>query len=150
MEVLEFLIPNEWGSQLKDIFMNIDVEIYDWVIGENTEILGEGNESIFDTLTMSGRDFLENINLPNYYVIHALFLAYPKGSLFEPINDFDDFFRSDCKIALIIIDCTDVDLYAKDSAIIQQVMINAMKLEYTKIQTFNDIIEMKKYFQPLL
>jgi len=39
MEAIEFLITNAWGSNLKDIFSNIDVENYSWIIGKMTEIL---------------------------------------------------------------------------------------------------------------
>jgi len=148
MESIEYKIPNEWNSYLKDILADFDVEKYDWIIGEMTEVLGEGNKSIFDKPIISGSEFLKTINLPDYYVIHALFLAKPKGYLYEPVRVFDDFSRSNCEMSLIIIDCTDVNLYAKDPVVIQQFMINAVKNEFTEIRKVNDEIEMKKYFQP--
>jgi hypothetical protein len=148
LESIEFKIPNEWNSYLKGILADIDVEKYDWIIGEMTEILGKGNHSIFDNPRMSGTDFYESMNLSRYYIVHALFLALPKGIASEPVRDFDDFSRSNCEMALIIIDCTDVNLYAKDPVVIQQFMINAVKNEFTEIRKVSDEIEMKKYFQP--
>jgi hypothetical protein len=150
MEAIEFLIPNAWGSYLKDIFSNIDVENYNWMIGEMTEILGESNKTIFDKPIISGPEFLKTINLPQYYVIHAIIFALPKGLSSEFFRDFDDFSKSNYEIAVLIIDCTDVNIYAKDPVVIKQFMSNAFRFGFDEIRTLSNESEMRKYFLPNL
>lgn len=91
MYTIEFEIPNKYGKILKQIFNNVELNKYKWIIS-NDEVHNQNGEFLFDYETYNGKNFNDLISKEDYYLVFL--------DLFG-INNID----SSLEFELSIVDC---------------------------------------------
>lgn len=146
MKGIRFKIPNKWGFLIDDILRNISVDNYIWRIQE-AEIYDNGLNDLFDEDCIAGKLFQKKISTNPYYAIFGKLQAF----LFDSCNALDeivtyaDFQRSNCQLIILICDNIFVEIYGKDSVVLEQIHDNAMQYftEVEKVMEIDDHLILK-------
>lgn len=143
---ISFKVPNEWGTILNDILQGINCDDYIWAIDED-EVFGDEGDFLFKTDRLSGKMFNEMISSSSYYVVFLNLKAFPNNKNVSEINDYNDFVKSNCEIAMFVCDNVFVDVYVKNQQIIEIVYKNAIKHQFSGIQFITDSNDRRTVFQ---
>jgi len=139
---ISFEIPNEYGRFLEDILKPFKVEDHNWWIGgEESYIIQDGKlDALFTGLIecMEGETLRNVIKNNDYYLIFQDLKAFPKGSKPIDIRTYDDFLRSNCELALLIVDSSYTTIYCKNVELVEGLYSNARKQDYTNIEYITD------------
>jgi len=134
---IRFEVPNEYGKILSEMLENVDVNKYHWYNIESEDQVFSGalnNKFLFDNDTYDGNDFKDKIGSDNYYVYFVKLQAYSTKTNYSECTSYEEFCMSDCKIVIFVIDAIFVDVYAKDTRIIEIIKGNAEKNNYLRIE----------------
>ncbi|OWA33008.1 hypothetical protein B9G55_23990 [Saccharibacillus sp. O16] len=139
---ISFEIPNEYGRFLEDILIPFKVEEHDWWIGgeESYIIRDEKLDALFPGLIecMEGETLRNIIKNNKYYLIFQDLKAFPKGSKPNEIKTYDEFLRSNCDLALLVVDSSYITIYCKNIKLVEELYANAQKQDYTNIEYITD------------
>lgn len=133
---IRFTIPNKHGQFLKVILAELNLKDYFWNIDDD-EIFLTNNSYLFQENIYSNDDFLKIVSAQDYYLVHACLQAWRTNQVTE-INNYLDFKNSKCEILILIVDCEDIDIYAKNSSIISTIKRTALKNKFTNIEDIYD------------
>ncbi|PLR71176.1 DUF2691 family protein [Bacillus sp. UMB0728] len=116
---ITFEIPNEYGRFLFEILLALEASSFEWVIaGEEGYFIenGELGRELFpeNKMVMAGEELLAYLHPCSCYLIFADLKAFPPGKAAGDIKTYKDFLKSDCRMAIMIVDCSDVAVYCKD------------------------------------
>lgn len=116
---------------LKYALKDIDLSRYNWT-SENFEgysaLSKTGCDPRFLPNLIAGEDFQEGVfSEPEYSFFFAEFKGFSKNGQIVEINTFEEFKKSDCRIMVLINDGMIVEVYAKDSAVLEAVYKNAQQ-----------------------
>lgn len=135
---ISFLIPNKYGSVLKLIFENVNVEAFTWYnIEGQDQVFGAHNAFIFDQNQYSGEQFKRIIEQDDYYTLSVKLQASPINQ-FENINNYNDFLNGVTQIVLLICDGIYVEVYIKDWQIVNIIKSNAQRYHFSDIEYITD------------
>ncbi|OCS85535.1 DUF2691 family protein [Caryophanon tenue] len=138
MRGLTFEINNEYGKCLEEILSGIIEPSWFWSIGpgeaykcfNNSKLeLFPPNNEIMDT-----KSFMNIITTGKYYLIFSDIKAFPTRESIVEIKTYDDFLKSSCQLALLVIDSVFVSIFVKSEEILCIVYECAKKLAYTNIK----------------
>ncbi|MED2706607.1 DUF2691 family protein [Bacillus toyonensis] len=136
---ISFEIPTKKysGKSLADILHPIPCDIYKWHIGYE-EIHIDGNagscEPFFgDNETIDGNELKRLVNGETYLAIFAELKAFPKNAIVSEIATYNDFVSSECEIIVLMYDCYYIEIYCKDTKLIENIC------DYVKQQGYTDI-----------
>lgn len=118
---ISFEIPNQYGKFLGEIVSPLDVASFNWGIdGESYTVeKGEIKEPLLPDEIMDGSALSERVKNNFYYCIFADLKAFPKDKQIKEINTYDEFLKSDCQVVLLLVDCSFVTIYCKDSSTLE-------------------------------
>lgn len=125
---------------LWEILKCIDIPKYHWYnIWSQYEARGSdyGEEFLEDDY-YEGSDFLETIN-QKHYIIFLKLEAYLEKTDNVDIHTYEEFWKSDCKILILIADCTYIEIYAKEESVIKSIYGNARKGGFCKVEYITDM-----------
>ena len=138
---LDFKIGNEYNNYLYKIFSSIDLSKYLWEIVTDDIICNENkNEGLFSSRYIDGKNFMNEISKSNYYLIFANLKAFPINAKPKRIENFNDFWESDCQMILLCVDSEFINFYCKDKVLLESVYRNCKKNGFKSIEfvTFED------------
>lgn len=148
MQGLLFEIRNEYGKQLSDILTDIVNPSWYWSIGPGESYKPGGLykidkdpkmlEEFFTSQTMNGEAFLKLISTEEYYIIFADLKAFPTSESIVEINSYEDFLKSSCQLALLVIDSVYVSIVLKEQQMIDKFFERAESNGYTNIEFLTD------------
>lgn len=135
---ITFSVESE-KSVLYEILKCIDIVNYCWYnIYEQNEVWNnKTKEEFFEKDYYDGNDF-ENVIQSEYCIIFYKVQAYLKKGNFNNIHTFQEFLESECQILLLIYDCSFVEIYVKDSVVLNNLYHNAIKNGYKKVRYITD------------
>lgn len=142
---ISFKISQLTENILYQIFGNIDVNKYNWynIEGQN-EVWDRGmNKVLFDRKFYDGKDMSECIKI-KHYIIFLKLQAYDEYGEYYDIHSYEEFKKSDCKMLLLINDCEFVEIYSKESEIIEIIYNNALINNFKNIQYITDYNDKRK------
>lgn len=148
MQGLLFEIKNEYGKQLSDILTDIVNPSWYWSIGPGESYKPGGLykndkdpkmlEELFPSNAMEGEAFLKLISTGEYYLIFADLKAFPTNESVVKINSYEDFLKSSCQLALLVIDSVYVSIVLKEQQMIDKILERAEGIGYTNIKFLTD------------
>lgn len=141
---IRFEIPNEFNQFLNDILENIEFKDCLWKI-ETDDIIKNSEESLFDQEIYKDPEFRKIISSNIYYITFANLQCYTSNNFLE-IRTYENFLKSDCYMLLIIVDNTFVDIYAKDSQILNKIRQNAIKYSFKNINRISDPLDPRNIY----
>ncbi|MGD6901565.1 DUF2691 family protein [Bacillus infantis] len=114
-----FEITNEYGWFLFEILLSLEASSFDWSIADEEAYFienGELGRKLFpeNKMIMAGGDLMAYLHPNSCYLIFADLKAFPPGKAAGDIKTYKDFLKSDCQMAILIVDCSDVAVYCKD------------------------------------
>jgi hypothetical protein len=141
---LDIRIKNEYNSYLKKIFAGIDLQKYDWeIIFDDTLYKENGTfQCIFknDIIhginkngILNGHEFNNCISKENYIIYFVDIKAYPTGATRSIIKTFSDFMESNCELVLICVDSVYVEVYCKNSKVLETIYNNCLGEDFEKV-----------------
>ncbi|MGL4106656.1 DUF2691 family protein [Clostridium sp. LP20] len=111
---ITFNIPNEEGDYLFNILNCIDIKKYTWYISDD-DVLDEDDKCFFENSIISGELLYNKLLNEKTYVINLNLSGYIEDTAKHIcFHTYEEFEKSKCSICLIIIDCTDVEIYFRD------------------------------------
>ncbi len=139
MRGVSFYIPNEYDNILAGLLDGVDIEAFEWKLGGmNEAYVIENNELgrlLFQDGVMSGKTLRRVILEQEYYLIFVDIKAFPTGST-TPVNDiatYEQFLASDCQLVLLVVDSSEVLIYAKDQQAIDDLYTTAVNAGYERV-----------------
>lgn len=135
---ISFEIKNEVGISLYDILSNIDIVNLNWFIEQRqTEVhTRKVEESFFAESEYSGDEFSSLIRNEHYLVFLKLYGF--QDETFEEIHFYEDFKKSNCRLLILINDCSFVEIYVSNLDDIEKLRIAAEKNNYQDIRLITD------------
>lgn len=130
---IRFKLPNEHNSFIGKILKGINMEKYVWKIHEDQVFLSEG-DFLFSTDVYNGQELKRIISQPSYYAVFLNLQAFPIGTDFDEIKAYNDFFKSNCELLVLISDCIFVNVYSKNQENIETINFNAQKNNFEEIE----------------
>jgi hypothetical protein len=132
MICLDIRIKNGYGNFLYQIFNGINLLNYIWKINTD-DVLYDENQGIFDGDILEGESFYKCISKDHYYMIFVDIKAYPIGDECTVIKTIDDFLASSCELVFLCTDSTFIEVYCKDSIILDKIYSNCTGVEFEKV-----------------
>ncbi len=140
---IQFQIKNEYHTFLSQILKNVETGNCIWKIVED-EVIDHLGNSLFHKDTYSDIEFQNMIERSSYYVIFLNLQLYDQNAKIHPIQNYDDFIHSDCKLILLITDNVFVDIYAKEKQILEVIYENAIHHQFEEIRYIYDMNQVRK------
>ncbi|MBD7983771.1 DUF2691 family protein [Sporosarcina sp. Sa2YVA2] len=141
MRGIMFQIRNEYGKQLADLLVDIVDPAWVWSI-DPVESYKVENDTLayplFSDVIMDGQEFSELINTHVYYLIFADLKAFPTRESIVKVKKDEDFMRSECQLAILLIDSVYTLILAKDEEVIRKLGECARSKEFTEIEYVTD------------
>ncbi|WP_313491648.1 DUF2691 family protein, partial [Exiguobacterium sp.] len=142
---VSFEIPNEPGRVLIDILSAIEMKEYDWFLRNFDFPIQTMDGELYDSLeefsvdqNVTGRELAKWLRGPSNYLIFAELFAFQSGQTEEVGMTYEWFQESKCHIAMLIYDCTYVDIYCKEQHVSEAFYENAVKRGYSGIKWVTD------------
>lgn len=139
---VQFEIPNEYGRFLGEILKRFNVEEHNWWIGgEESYILVDGElKELFPGIVnnMDGRILKGIIEDHDYYLIFQDIKAFPRNCKTSEIKTYEEFIKSTCVLALLVVDSSYITLYCKDIKVLEGVYRNGMDQGYLNLNYITD------------
>jgi hypothetical protein len=138
---ISFRTPNEQGSLIYEVMKSVDFSLYNWHIGgDEVYVIDEGeiSESLFNQQILDGSDLIEIIRNNIYSVIFIELKAFAKNTTITEIASYENFMDSECEIVMLVADCNYVDIYCKDTQLIENLLINAKMHGYENIEYIDE------------
>lgn len=142
---VSFEIPNEPGRVLLDILSAIEMKAYDWFLRNFDFPIQAMDGEWYDSLEefsidriATGHELAKWLRGPSNYLIFAELFAFQSGQIEEVGTSYEWFQESNCQIAILVYDCTYVDIYCKEKHVSEAFYENAMKRGYTGIEWVTD------------
>lgn len=145
---IRFKLPNVYDSFINKILNGINKDKYIWKIDED-QVFINGGDFLFSTDIYNGQDFKRIISHPSYYTVFINLRAYPIGTVFDEVKDYNVFLKSNCELIVLITDSTFVDIYSKNRADIEMINLNAQKNNFTEIEYITDENDKRKEFEAI-
>lgn len=138
---IHFKIPNTYGCFLADMLSPIDITSYSWFIGgeESYHVKnGDLHHPLFPEETeMDGETFSHLIHQDEHYLIFANLKAFSNGPV-KDIETYEAFRKSNCDLALLIVDSTFVDMYCKNQQMIESLYTHALSHSFEDVAYLTD------------
>ena len=141
MRGIMFLIRNEYGKQLADLFVDIVDPTWVWSIDPVESYKVENDtlaDPLFSDVIMDGQGFSELINTHIHYLIFADLKAFQTKESIVKVRNYEDFMRSDCQLAFLLADSVYVWILAKDEEVIRKLGERAQSKGFTEIEYVTD------------
>ncbi|RUS45366.1 DUF2691 family protein [Cohnella sp. AR92] len=140
---IQLEIPNEWGNHLGEVLEPFDISRFDWYIGGEEayqDVEGGEMEPLFqgETYGMKGRDLDEILNSKRYYIIFGNFKAYPQDASIEDVLTYEEFLNSRCQLIVLVVDCSYVAIYCKDTVMLTHLYRNALEKGFENVVYITD------------
>ena len=141
MRGITLQIRNEYGKQLADLLVDIIDPTWVWSI-DPVESYKVENGALADPLfldaIMDGLAFLDYIATYDHYLIFADLKAFPSQEVIGEVKMYEDFMRSDCQLAFLLIDSVYTQILAKDEEVIRRLGERARLKGFTHIKYLSD------------
>jgi len=138
---ISFRTPNKHGQILKDILNEINFDKYYWHITE-TQAWKSGNqmaEDLFEEKNFyDGHTVQTIIDFSKYYVVFANITAFLDQNKIIPLENYNEYLKSECQMAIFIVDVIYVDVYCKDIKNLEIIKNNAIQNGYTEIKNITE------------
>lgn len=142
---IKFELPNEYCNFLGKIFNGIDLKETEWSI-VNSEVFNEKGNDLFEKDTYNNSEFQDIINNNKYYLVFLTLISYNSGSKKININNFEDYFNSDCNLLLYIIDNIFIEIYVKNEDLLNQIKYNVKLNNFKNFKYIKNEKEFKLYY----
>lgn len=120
---------------------NVDLQRYIWQISDYEELPDDGAFPS-ETILVSGKELEQVLQSTQSRVIDfAVMRAYLSQEDIVPIKNYADYSASECQMIILIYDCWNVEIYAKDLRLAQTIFQNmkeAGTLEGGKLEYITD------------
>lgn len=119
---ISFTTKQPIGDILQEILVTIDASKYNWhVVQSQTEAMDSSFENeIFEQDHYSGNELL-NCDFHNSCIVFLKIEAYDGESHFENLLTYANFQQSNCQMLLLVYDCENAEIYAKNPSSIQAI-----------------------------
>ncbi|TQR18013.1 DUF2691 family protein [Psychrobacillus vulpis] len=137
---LLFEMKNKFGKQLSDILVDIVDPSWCWSIGSGEAHSMEIPDPDFlpPNVIMEGEAFFSDISTGKYYVIFADLKAFPTREDVVEVKNYEEFLKSSCQLALLVIDSVYVSIVLKEQQMVHKFFERAEALGYTNIKFLTD------------
>ena len=150
MKGLTFEMKNEYGKKQVDILVDIVEPSWYWSIGPGEsykrEKGGLGPAFFPPNSIIDGQSFLNLISSEEYYLIFADLKAFPTQESVVEVNNHEDFLKSSCQLALLVIDSNYVSIILKEQQMVHKFFERAKSAGYTNIKFLTDENEVDSLF----
>ena len=142
MRGLSFEIPNEYGQYLFDILNAFDFKQYVWKTGDEEAYYIENGELGIPLFpkphVYTGEALYKAISETDYYVIFVDLKAFSDPSYVKEITTYEEFLNSRCEFVLLLVDCSYVTIYAKNTEVLTAVHAKAIDSGYENVTYITD------------
>ncbi|WP_313894633.1 DUF2691 family protein [Psychrobacillus sp.] len=137
---LHFKMENRFGKQLSDILVDIVDPSWYWSIGPGEVLSVEIPYPNFlpSNAILEGKVLWNDISIDDYYVIFADLKAFPTSEDVVEVKNYEDFLKSSCQLALLVIDSEYVSIILKEQQMVHKFSERAEALGYTNIKFLTD------------
>ena len=138
MRGISFNLKNDYNKILSIIFKDVDLAKYNWNISEDEVYLHNSDIPLFNKDFFNGNEFYNLISDQEYLVIAANIRAGFHKETIPEMNDYNEFYHSQCQINLF---CTDVfyyEIYAKDKKVLETIKSNCINNAFEKIEDITE------------
>jgi hypothetical protein len=119
---LEFV--NAYNNYLFRVLKCVDIAKYTWHISFYeiyTEKEGLLQGDFFEKELLTGDEFLEKISTSYYYIIFATIEAFPDETKIVKVENYSDYYNSDCNLFFLCVDCNEAYVYCKDPEVLKKI-----------------------------
>lgn len=136
---ISFEVAQDAPNNLSKILSPVAVEEYNWFVerGQTEVWRMPSEEDFFDKDFYYGCDFQTHIQ-ENCFIVFLRLQAYDPLGTFQEIHTYRQFLESDCRLLLLIYDCEQVEIYAKEETVLSSIYEVAAK-EFGNVQLLSDI-----------
>lgn len=141
MRGIMFQIRNVYGKQLADLLVGIVDPTWVWSIDqvESYKVKdGTLDEPLFLDTVMDGQTFLDYIAAQEHYLIFTDLKAFPSREVISEVKLYEDFMRSECELAFLLVDSVYTQILAKDEEVIRRLGKRARSKGFTHIEYLTD------------
>ena len=139
---MSLILPNEYSNHLYRIFEGIDLAKYYWEVLSDWSLVplegGGLNTKFFETETVpfvvTGDRLYEVFCNKMYYPIGFDIRAYYDRNDILEMSTFQEYFNSNCLLALFCCDAQWYDIYCKDEQILEKIYGNCLRIEGTQVE----------------
>lgn len=137
---ITFEIPNEYGNWLGKILESLDMALFNWLVGEDTQILsGNGEEWGSEAIVkLDGFTLKKWLSQSDLYVLFADFKAFPLGEPVRDIASYEEFQSSRCEFVLLIVDSIYLTIYVKNPQLLQALHRTACENQVQNLAYIHD------------
>lgn len=141
---IKFIIKNDYDSVLKKIFDKLSFDGCYWYIVED-EILDKNGKDFFSKKKYIDDDFKKIIKRTHYPVFVNLQLWRNDDKVIL-IKNYSQFLISNCILEFFITDNSFVEIYSKDSKVLEQIYQNANYYNFSEIKYINNVQDTRNEF----
>lgn len=136
---LDIIVKNKYEKYIFELLKNTDVQRYAWQINTDdviakTEVSKE--HGLFNEKWVDGQDFLNAIQKNDYYLIFSDYKAFKSRDKSQKITCGVDMVNSECDIAFMCTDSTNIEIYCRDKITYEIIMHNC---EDDNVVSFSEI-----------
>jgi hypothetical protein len=141
---IQFEIPNARGTYLHDILHNLNIWNYIWKVDplESYKSLTLSQSQLLfpsDKLILTSEELYNIISDgKNHYLIFVDLKAFLSEKAVQHIRSYEEYLESDCQFVLLIVDSSEVYIFAKKQEIIQHLFTIASANGYKNIEYLTD------------
>lgn len=122
-------IECNFKGTLEQFFKKISLDNYDWYVFEDEIIFN--NNNFHPPVCMDGNGLKNNLLHQDNMIVFINLQAYPKGFKPVKIRTYKDFVDSPCQFILLVSDKMCWEVYAKDSVMLDQIIVNVKRFGCT-------------------
>ena len=124
---LDIIVKNKYAKYIFELLKNTDVQRYTWQINTDdvitkTEAIKE--HGLFNEKWVDGQAFLDAIQKYDYYIIFSDYKAFKSRDESQKITCGVDMINSDCNIAFMCTDSTNIEIYCRDKVTYEIIRLN--------------------------
>lgn len=133
----ELVLKHSNYIRLNQLFAQIDLSNYcfqviDPIIYRDAQCIPDGEK--FVNALLEGR-----AEMGKAWILQLVLQVFPKNVEITPIDYYEDFAKSECKMVLLVCDVTYIEVYVKDPVWLSQLLDNAKQFSGGSLEIKTDL-----------
>ena len=144
MRGFEFVLKQGKDLQISKLFPGImlkDTQIY---IGESE--MFRNNRPAQNEVALIVSMIKEHVEVPDSWIHNLVLYLYPNSAIASAIRTYKEFLDSDCELVLLVYDMSYVEIYVKDSYLLEQLLNNVAQMPIVKLDIITEKTDLRSEF----
>ena len=144
MRGFEFVLEQGKDLQISKLFQGIMLEDTQIYISES-EIF-RNNQLDQNEATLIDSMIKEHVEVPNSWIHNLILFLYPNSATASAIRTYKELLDSDCELVLLVYDMSYVEIYVKNSDLLEQLLNNVAQMPVVKLDIKTDQTDLRSEF----